>query len=146
MPEGDGTARRPGRRRARGELAGEIFTVLEQAGVPLTAGEVRERIARPLAYTTVVTTMTRLYAKGALTRSREGRSHRYTPSTSQAGLVARRMRHVLADHDDRRAVLTHFVSELTDEDEEVLLGLLTEDDEHNEDTGPLRRRRPDPDR
>jgi len=121
-------ASRRARRHARGELAGEIFTVLEQAGVPLTAGEVRERIPWPLAYTTVVTTLTRLYAKGVLTRSRDGRSHRYEPSTSQAGLVARRMRRVLADHDDRRAVLTHFVSELTDEDEDVLLGLLTRED------------------
>ena len=131
------------RRRARGELAGEIFTVLERAGVPLTAGEVREQIARPLAYTTVVTTMTRLYANGALTRTRDGRSHRYAPSTSQAGLVARRMRRALADHDDRRAVLTHFVSELTDEDEDLLLGLLTDEDG---DPGPRRRGGPDPSR
>lgn len=131
------------RRRARGELAGEIFTVLERAGVPLTAGEVREQIARPLAYTTVVTTMTRLYAQGALTRTRDGRSHRYAPSTSQAGLVARRMRRALADHDDRRAVLTHFVSELTDEDEDLLLGLLTEE---GGDPGPRRRGGPDPSR
>lgn len=128
MTPAGGGSRSPGRR-ARGELAGEIFAVLEQAGVPLTAGEVRDRIARPLAYTTVVTTMARLYAKGALTRSREGRSHRYAPSTSQAGLVARQMRHVLADHEDRREVLMHFVSELTHEDEEVLLALLTGDDE-----------------
>ena len=140
MADESGESRRP-RRRARGELAGEIFTVLEQAGAPLTAGEVRERITRPLAYTTVVTTLTRLYAKGTLTRSRAGRSHRYAPSTSQAGLVARRMRHALSGHEDRRAVLTHFVSELTDEDEDVLLGLLTGADD---DATPPPRRRSDP--
>ncbi|RZT86874.1 putative transcriptional regulator [Pseudonocardia sediminis] len=118
----------PPPRRRRGQLGDEVWTVLQEAGEPLTAGEVRDRLDQQLAYTTVVTTLARLYAKGVLVRTREGRAHRYAPSTTEAGLAARRMQHALDDHEDRRAVLTHFVSALNGEDEVLLKNLLGEDD------------------
>ncbi|MBW0105682.1 BlaI/MecI/CopY family transcriptional regulator [Pseudonocardia sp. KRD291] len=114
-------------RRRRGQLRDEVWTVLQEAGQPLTAGQVRERLGRPPAYSTVVTTLARLYTEGILTRARDGRAHRYAPSTTEAGLVARRMQHALDDHDDRRAVLAHFVSALDGEDETVLKDLLEPD-------------------
>lgn len=123
MADGTGGVPRLPRRR-RGQLRDEVWAVLQEAGQPLTAGQVRDRLGRPPAYTTVVTTLARLHADGLLTRARDGRSHRYAPSTTEAGLAARRMQLALDDHDDRRAVLTHFVSALTGEDETVLKDLL----------------------
>lgn len=98
--------------------------ILQEAGEPLTARQVRDRLDHHLAYTTVVTTLARLHAKGILARDRDGRSHRYGPSTTAAGLAARRMQHALDDHEDRGAVLSHFVSALTGEDEVLLRNLL----------------------
>ncbi len=114
----------PPARRRRGQLGDEVWTALQEAGQPLTAGQVRDRLGRQLAYTTVVTTLARLHAKGILTRVRDGRAHRYAPSTTEAGLAARRMQHALDDHEDRRAVLAHFVSALGGEDETLLKDLL----------------------
>jgi hypothetical protein len=41
-----------------------------------------------------------------------------------AGLAARQLRDVLARHDDRAAVLSRFVADLSDADEELLRQLL----------------------
>lgn len=41
-----------------------------------------------LAYTTVMTVLSRLYDKGLVVRDRRGRGYEYTPRFSEAGLVA----------------------------------------------------------
>src|SRR5260370_25177385 len=51
-------------RRAAGELEAAVLAVLQAAGLPLSPGEVRERVGGGLAYTTVVTILSRLHAKG----------------------------------------------------------------------------------
>ncbi len=51
----------------------------------------RERLGGGLAYTTVVTILSRLHAKGVLDRERAGRAYRYAPVADQAGLAALRM-------------------------------------------------------
>jgi predicted transcriptional regulator len=113
-------------RRARGELAGEVWAVLERAGRPLTAAEVQHGLPRPLSYSTIITTLGRLHAKGLLARERDGRSHRYAPVADEAGLAARAMQRVLDDHADRGDVLSRFVSALSPDDEAVLRRLLGE--------------------
>ena len=69
--------------------AGEIPPPLELACLTVLwkrgeadVGEVREamREARPLAYTTVMTVLERLAAKGMVTRQKSGRSLRYGPA------------------------------------------------------------------
>ncbi|MCL4781943.1 MAG: BlaI/MecI/CopY family transcriptional regulator [Bryobacterales bacterium] len=69
--------------------AGEIPPPLELACLTVLwkrgeadAGEVREamRDTRPLAYTTVMTVLERLAAKGMATRQKSGRSFRYAPA------------------------------------------------------------------
>ncbi len=61
-------------RRAAGTLESEVLGILRAAAGPLTPGEVRDRLSgagagqRELAYSTVVTTMSRLHAKGLLSR------------------------------------------------------------------------------
>lgn len=77
-----------------------------------------------LAYTTVQTILTRLHAKGAVSREPAGRAHAYTPVLDDAGLAATRMRAMLDNGGDRAAVLARFLGTLTPEDEATLVGLL----------------------
>ncbi len=84
----------------------------------------RERLGGDLAYTTVVTILTRLLAKQAVTRRKSGRSFLWSPAADPAGLAANRMRQVLDGQSDRGTVLTRFVSGLSDDDERLLRRLL----------------------
>ena len=111
-------------RRAAGELEAAVLAVLQGAGAPLSPGEVRERIGGPLAYTTVVTILSRLHAKGVLERHKAGRAYLYSPVADEPGLAARRMARVLDGETDREAVLARFVSALSDSDEELLRRML----------------------
>jgi predicted transcriptional regulator len=113
-------------RRAAGELEATVLAVLLEAGSPLSPAEVRERIGGSLAYTTVVTILSRLHAKGVLDRHKAGRAYLYTPVADQPGLAARRMARVLDSEADREAVLARFVSSLSDSDEELLRRMLGE--------------------
>src|ERR1700761_5258312 len=116
-------------RRAAGELADEVLAILQAAGEPLSPADVRERLGGALAYTTVVTILSRLHAKGVLDRARSGRAYRYAPVADEPGLAARRMASVLAGEPDRQAVLGRVVSSLSDEDEQALRRMLGEPDE-----------------
>jgi predicted transcriptional regulator len=116
----------PANRRAAGELAGQVLGILHAAGEPMSPADVRERLGGELAYTTVVTILSRLHAKGVLDRERAGRAYRYTPVADEPGLAARRMASVLAGESDREAVLARFVSGLSDEDEQALRRMLEE--------------------
>jgi predicted transcriptional regulator len=113
-------------RRAAGELEATVLAVLQEAGSALSPGEVRERIGGALAYTTVVTILSRLHAKGVLERHKAGRAYLYAPVADQPGLAARRMARVLDGEADREAVLARFVSSLSDSDEELLRRMLGE--------------------
>jgi predicted transcriptional regulator len=113
-------------RRAAGELEAEALAVLQAAGSALTPAEVRERLGDSLAYTTVVTILSRLHSKGVLTRLKSGRAYSYTPVADEPGLAARRMRGVLDAQADRDVVLARFVSGLSPADEELLRRMLTE--------------------
>ena len=115
-----------GGRRAAGELEAAVLAVLQEAGAALSPGEVRERIGGTLAYTTVVTILSRLHAKGVLERHKAGRAYLYAPVADQPGLAARRMTRVLDGEADRETVLARFVSSLSDSDEELLRRMLGE--------------------
>lgn len=54
----------------------DVMTVLWDLG-PATVADVRERLADPLAYTTVLTVLRTLEAKGHVAHVEEGRAHRY---------------------------------------------------------------------
>ncbi|MFH0516249.1 BlaI/MecI/CopY family transcriptional regulator [Streptomyces sp. M41] len=114
------------RRRQQGELEMLVLSALRKADGPATAGWVQERLGGDLAYTTVITILTRLLAKGAVTRERAGRSFAWTPASDAAGLAAHRMRKVLDAESDRGAVLASFVTGLGPEDERLLRALLDE--------------------
>ncbi len=101
-----------------------MLSALRDAGGPATAGWVQERLGSDLAYTTVITILTRLLAKGAVTRERVGRSFAWLAVADQAGLAARKMRRVLDAEGDRGAVLASFVTGLGPDDERLLRELL----------------------
>lgn len=122
---GDYSATAAGRR-AAGELEAAVLAVLQDAGSALSPGEVRERIGGSLAYTTVVTILSRLHTKGVLERQKAGRAYLYAPVADEPGLAARRMTRVLDGEADREAVLARFVSSLSDSDEELLRQMLGE--------------------
>ncbi|MCX4471749.1 Transcriptional regulator BlaI [Micromonospora sp. MW-13] len=119
---------RHGNRRRPGELEAEIITALVGAGRALTPAEVRERLdwSPPLSYSTVVTTLTRLFDKDAVTRQRDGRAYRYAAVTDAPALVAGRMGRLLRAEADHASVLRRFVSALDEQDEQLLRRLLLE--------------------
>jgi predicted transcriptional regulator len=109
-------------------LSGLVLDVLRTAGEALTPGEVQRRLtdagSGPLAYTTVVTILSRLHAQGLLDRFRHGRAFAYLPVADHARLAARRMRRMLDAEDDRNAVLGGVVGGLSTHDETILRRLL----------------------
>lgn len=123
--QGEGAANTGGRR-AAGELEAAALAVLQSAGSALTPAQVRAKLGSDLAYTTVVTILSRLHAKGVLTRIRSGRAYSYAPVADEPGLAARRMRGVLEAEADREAVLARFVSGLSPDDEHVLRRMLAD--------------------
>lgn len=112
------------RRRAQGELEAQVLAALQEARGPVSAAWVQERVGGDLAYTTVMTILTRLLAKDVVTRERAGRSFAWTSASDEAGLAAFRMRKVLDGESDREAVLASFVTTLTPDDEQLLRELL----------------------
>jgi len=101
-----------------------VLAVLREAPGPASAAWVQERLGGSLAYTTVVTILTRLLRKGAVTREKAGRSFVWSPAGDEADLAALRMRRVLDAESDRRAVLARFVTKLSPGEEQVLRELL----------------------
>jgi predicted transcriptional regulator len=117
-----------GTRRAPGELEAQVLAVLWKADGPLAPAEVRERLGAGLAYTTVVTILSRLQEKGVADREKLGRSYRYRAVDDEPGLAARRMTKVLDGEPDRDSVLARFVSNLSESDEHLLRELLRQNE------------------
>ena len=124
-----GIPKQPGRR-PRGGLERQILACLSAAGRALTPGEVLAEIDGSLAYTTVMTTLSRLHDKGILDRQPAGRAYAYSlardPAALQSVAVAQRMRKLLEAGDDRAGVLARFVADLAPEDERLLADLLSD--------------------
>jgi len=115
--------------RARGALEREVIAALAAADHALTPADVLAELDGGLAYTTVMTTLSRLHDKGALVREVDGRAYRYalaaTVDTLESSLTARQMRRLLEAGTDRAGVLARFVADLEPDDERVLVELLT---------------------
>lgn len=120
------TARRASDRRAPGRLEDEVTGTLGASASPLTTAEVLAQLGDDLAYTTVMTTLTRLYQKGALTRELVGRSYAYSLARPEER-VARLMSEALEDSPSRDRALARFVATLDPEDLPVLRRLLDMD-------------------
>lgn len=96
------------------------MSALWDAGTPLTASQVLAALPGTLAYTTVMTILTRLHAKGVVSRSAVGRAYAYEPVEDRAETAAQRMAQVLERTGDQTAVLSRFVARLSPPELEAL--------------------------
>src|SRR5258708_18262380 len=109
-----------GGRGAAGEREAAVLGVLQAAGSQLSPAEVRDQLGGDLAYTTVVTILSRLHGKGVLDRRKAGRAFMYRPVTDEPGLAAQRLAQMLDAEPDREAGLARFVSGLSGHGEGLL--------------------------
>lgn len=117
-----------GRNRSRGDLERVVLACLAGSAHPLTAGEVLAQLGQPLAYTTVMTTLSRLHDKRALSREPRGRAYAYCIAGAvdgvQSNMTAHQMHRLLDEGSDRAGVLARFVADLSPADEQLLTELL----------------------
>lgn len=96
-------------------------TVWEAAPAPLTGRQVADALlSRGLAYTTVLTVLTRLEKKGLLQRDATARAHTYTATASRADHVAVLLQQALGQAADRQAALQHFARTVTPAEADAL--------------------------
>lgn len=79
---------------ALGPLEGEMLRLLWSRG-DATVRELRDEAGLDHAYTTVMTTLDRLYKKGVLVRTAEGKAFRYRPAQTQAEYDRQKMAEAL---------------------------------------------------
>lgn len=106
------------RTRARGELEGEILSILRDAGEPLGAKDIQDRFTAPVpAYTTVLTSLDRLQAKTLVIRIADSpRKVRFATTRTAAESVSDSMITALDGVEDRRAALLKFAGNLDNDD------------------------------
>lgn len=97
---------------ALGPLEAEVMAVLWSAPEPVSVREVAGRLnagrGEPLAYTTVMTVLSRLTGKQVVARKRQGRGYLYTAAVADGAEIA--VRGVLARFGD--AALARFVDQV----------------------------------
>jgi predicted transcriptional regulator len=69
---------------ALGTLERAVMEFLWNRASEATVGDVRAELGGDAAYTTLMTTLDRLYRKGLLARRKEGRAFRYSPRLQRA--------------------------------------------------------------
>ena len=111
-------------RRPMGALETDVLRALWASATPSTPAEVLRQLGTDLAYTTVMTILTRLWRKGLVEREQQGRAYAYQALVSEADLTAKRMKETLAATKDREAALTRFVDSLSKRDERALRRVL----------------------
>ncbi len=111
-----------------GELESAVMDVLWDGGGWMTPGEVHDVLEteRPLAYTTVMTILVRLWQKDRLRRQRDGRAYAYSPVQTREEYAASRMGQVLVGAGDRPKALGFFLKSLAPADRAQLRRLLSD--------------------
>ena len=112
--------------RGFGDLEAVVMHRVWDHGGPVTVREVFDELreTRPIAYTTVMSTMDNLHRKGWLARERDGKAYRYTAVASREEYSARLMGEALAEAGDTEAVLSHFVAAMDGGQAEALRAIL----------------------
>lgn len=94
-----------------GPLEAEVMDVVWAANAPVSVRDVAKQLndgrTEPLAYTTVMTVMSRLAEKQVLERHLEGRGYLYEPSAADAAGLA--VKNVIRTYGDE--AMAHFVQE-----------------------------------
>lgn len=119
--------------RSFGRLERDVMRAIWHACQPVTGHEVAALLSpgRDIAYTTLVTVIDRLRAKGLLTRFRDGRSFRYEPALQEDEYAADLMEQVLDATHDRSRALLQFAGQLDEFEADALRAAL----DHAEDAG-----------
>jgi predicted transcriptional regulator len=117
--------------RLLGELERRVMEHLWNTSDPQTVREVHAALSvrRHLAYTTVMTVLRRLAAKGLVVQHRGQRAHRYAATRGRDELVAGLMVDALdqvGESGDRRAAIVHFVESVGADDVHALQRALAE--------------------
>jgi len=105
-------------------LENAVMDVVWESEDWLTTAEVRGRLNRAVAATTVGTVLARLHKKGRVQRREQGRSIEYRAAESREEFVASRMEDALDISRDRPVALLEFVDRLSPEDRSRLAKLL----------------------
>lgn len=115
-----------GGRRPDGALEGDVLAVLWKSDKALMPGEVNALLDDTLAYTTVMTVLTRMWKKGLAKREPQGRGFAYRAVLSESELATQRMTDTLKAAGNRSSVLAGFVGSLSARDVRRLRRLLGE--------------------
>lgn len=99
-------------RRPDGALEHDVLRILWDADAPLSPGEINDRLDAGYAYTSVATILSRLRAKGLVTRSPGGRAFVYRAAVDEPDLAVRRISELLDSASDRAQVLSRFIGGL----------------------------------
>jgi predicted transcriptional regulator len=107
-----------------GPLEIKVLEALWARQTPACVRDLQPQFAG-VAYTTLMTTLDRLFRKGALSRVKSGRAFYYTPKSSQQALVSKLAGSTLAtllpgDAAAVRPILSMFVDTVGDRDEALL--------------------------
>jgi len=118
---------RSGVAKALGPLEAEIMDLIWAREGPITVADVHQSLAcrRPVAYTTVMTVMTRLADKGLLNRRRSGMAYVYTPAVTKQEFTGSLVKSVIDGllEDFSEAAMAYFLTRLGDMDEARLAQL-----------------------
>ncbi len=98
--------------------------VLWRSDGPCAATELRDELAGDPAITTVLTVLSRLEAKGFVTRDRAKRPHLFRAAMTRDDYMAELMHEVLGSAPDREAVLARFLGRVSKSETDHLRKLL----------------------
>ena len=104
---------------AFGALEREVMKILWHEE-NLAVREVQARLERPAAYTTVMTTLDRLFKKGVLSRAQVGRAFVYSPAVTaaelRASIASRVLTGLLQSRGDSLPLLSNLVDTVSAQD------------------------------
>src|SRR4051812_19070768 len=105
-----------------GALERQVMAVVWNAG-EISVRDACERLESPIAYTTVMTTLDRLFKKRLLSRRKVGRAFVYAAAATEdelEGAVANELVHSLLQRDEALPILSSLVDALSDRDRALL--------------------------
>jgi predicted transcriptional regulator len=115
-------------RRPDGALENDVLRILWDADGPLLPGEINDRLDAGYAYTSVATILTRLQAKGLVSRTAAGRAFAYRAAVDEPDLAARRIEELLDSASDRSQVLSRFIGGLPARETKAIRAMLEKAD------------------
>ena len=105
-----------------GSLESELMGRIWERG-EISVRDLHLELAPRLAYTTVMTTLDRLYKKGLLDRRKQGKAYYYTARLTETEYQQHMTHHLLGmvlHEGDTHAVLSSFVDKISETDRQML--------------------------